>query len=83
MLSAALRYKEAVRRITGDVDNDLRDYELSKIEWQVLQELCDVLKVSLASVEIRLRTDSSLFTPCRFSRRQPFSSHATLRALQW
>jgi hypothetical protein len=42
MLSAAIRYKEAVRRITGDIDDDLRDYELSKMEWQVLQELCDV-----------------------------------------
>ena len=50
MLSAAIRYKEAVRRITGDVDNNLRDYELSKIEWQVLEELRDVLEVSVTCV---------------------------------
>jgi hypothetical protein len=54
MLSAAIWYKEAVRRITGDVDNNLRDNELSKIEWQVLEELHDVLEVSVTCVGTRL-----------------------------
>jgi hypothetical protein len=43
-----------VHWITGDVDNNLRDYELSKIEWQVLEELRDVLEVSVTCVGTRL-----------------------------
>jgi hypothetical protein len=45
MLDSAIRFKAAVKDITSDQDNDLRDYELSRDEWAVLEELRDALKV--------------------------------------
>jgi hypothetical protein len=46
MLDSAIRFKAAVKDITSEQDNNLRDYELSRDEWAVLEELRDVLKVS-------------------------------------
>jgi hypothetical protein len=46
MLDSAIRFKAAVKDITSEQDNNLRDYELSRDEWAVLEELRDALKVS-------------------------------------
>ncbi|SJL18439.1 uncharacterized protein ARMOST_22028 [Armillaria ostoyae] len=45
MLDAAIAYKSAIKEITGDENNKLTEYELSRTEWTVLENLCDVLKV--------------------------------------
>ncbi|KAK0212038.1 hypothetical protein IW262DRAFT_1280306, partial [Armillaria fumosa] len=45
MLKFAVDYKVAIRTLTGDQENGLRDLELSVSEWKVISELCDVLKV--------------------------------------
>jgi hypothetical protein len=46
MLDSAIRFKAAVKDITSKQDNNLRDYELSRDEWAMLEELRDALKVS-------------------------------------
>jgi hypothetical protein len=48
MLTFALTYREAINIICADKNMDLRDYELSEKEWELAQQLCDVLKVSFA-----------------------------------
>jgi hypothetical protein len=47
MLWFAVQYREALDIITAEKNLKLRHYELSKEEWDVAEELCDVLKVSL------------------------------------
>ena len=47
MLWFAVQYREALDIITAERNLHLRHYELSKEEWDVAEELCDVLKVSL------------------------------------
>ncbi|KAG1760279.1 hypothetical protein EDD22DRAFT_761708, partial [Suillus occidentalis] len=44
MLTFALTYREAIDIICADKNMDLRDYELSEKEWELAQQLCDVLK---------------------------------------
>ncbi len=46
MITAFLKYKLAVRKITAKQDNGLHEYELSKAEWGVMQDLHDVLQVA-------------------------------------
>ena len=46
MLKFALEYQEAIDVLTVDRVNDLRMYELSKMEWIIAQQLCDILSVS-------------------------------------
>ena len=41
MLVFALKYRQAIDRITGD--KDMRKYELLEEEWRLVQQLCDVL----------------------------------------
>ena len=50
MLSFAYEHKEAIKVLTSDLSNDLREFELSEVEWQLVKELCDVLRVSLISI---------------------------------
>jgi hypothetical protein len=47
MLSFAYEHKAAVKSLTSDLNNDLHEFELNKVEWQLLKELCDILAVSL------------------------------------
>lgn len=46
MLVFALEYREAIDEISGD--RDMRKYELSEEEWELVQQLCDVLAVRCA-----------------------------------
>lgn len=45
MLSFALEYRTAVELLTSDQKNDLRQFELSEEEWDIVRELSDTLKV--------------------------------------
>jgi hypothetical protein len=47
MLDVAIQFKAAIQAITGDILLGLDDYELSASEWQIAEQLCDVLWVSL------------------------------------
>ena len=49
MLNFALEYRKAIDVLTGDRQNQLRNYELSEREWTIAKQLCDVLKVSNVS----------------------------------
>ena len=44
MLKFALDYRSAFDEIS-DQSLSLRPYELSKVEWRVVEDLCEVLKV--------------------------------------
>ena len=46
MLNFAVEYREALNAITGDWDMKLRQYELSKEDWNIATQLRDVLKVN-------------------------------------
>jgi hypothetical protein len=46
MLNAAFKLKPAVQRFTEVAQNGLRDFKLKPKEWEVLEQLYDVLKVS-------------------------------------
>jgi hypothetical protein len=45
MLNYALEHREAVDGITGDREWGLRPYELDQTEWEMLDELRNVLKL--------------------------------------
>jgi hypothetical protein len=47
MLVFALEYRLVIDEISGD--RDMRKYELSEEEWELVQQLCDVLGVRSAS----------------------------------
>lgn len=49
MLDHALTYRKAVVKVTQDLDNDLRMFELSAEEWAIVEQLRDVLKVSISA----------------------------------
>ena len=49
MIEFALKYRKAIASMTADVDNDLRKYELTKEEWDVVEQLASVLKVRCSS----------------------------------
>jgi len=46
MLSFAVKYRKAIEHITSDLKNDLCKYELTDMEWQIADELKEMLKVS-------------------------------------
>ena len=62
MLNFALEYRKAIDVLTGDRQNQLRNYELSEREWTIAKQLCDVLKVSnvsnprIAESSVKLRS---------------------------
>lgn len=45
MLNAALEYRKAIAKVTQDLANGLRKFELSEEEWEIVEQLRDVLKV--------------------------------------
>ncbi|KAG1902513.1 uncharacterized protein F5891DRAFT_903265, partial [Suillus fuscotomentosus] len=45
MLTFALEYREAIDIICADKNMEICDYELSEKEWELAQQLCDVLKI--------------------------------------
>ena len=47
MLDFAVEHITAIDAITSDRDMKLRQYELSKDEWDVARQLWDVLKVRM------------------------------------
>lgn len=49
MLDFAYRYKKAINKITDIRDMKLRKYEIEANEWEVVRQLCDLLKVSKIS----------------------------------
>jgi hypothetical protein len=51
MLRFAIEYQMAIDAITAERTMNLRDYELGIEEWNVAEELCDVLKVRHFSSE--------------------------------
>ena len=57
MLEFALEYRHAIDAIMADRDAELHAFELSKAEWNIVQQLHDVLKVSLVISVLRLWTD--------------------------
>lgn len=46
MLVFAVDYRKVIDRIAGEKDMGLRDYEMDDEEWEIVQQLRDVLKVS-------------------------------------
>ena len=48
MLRFVLDHRKAVDDYTGDRRNDLRQFELTAEEWKVIEQLCDVLEVSVS-----------------------------------
>ena len=49
MLKFALKYKEAIKMVTSDLNNDLCKYELNNEEWKLVRQLANTLKVMLSS----------------------------------
>ena len=47
MLEFATEYRAALDIMTADCDMNLRKFELSKKEWGMATELCEVLQVCL------------------------------------
>ena len=45
MLDFAVKRREAVSKVTQDLKNGLRKYELTEEEWEIAEQLRDVLKV--------------------------------------
>ena len=45
LLRFALEYRDAVDQFTGDKANEVRQYELDEGEWEIAEQLRDVLKV--------------------------------------
>jgi hypothetical protein len=54
MLSFALEYRSAVKSMTQIKDLGLRSYELEAEEWELAQQLTDVLKVCQIVVNMGL-----------------------------
>lgn len=45
MLDFAIIYRAALDKVTGDRDMNLRKYELDERDWEIAENLRDVLKV--------------------------------------
>jgi hypothetical protein len=45
MVEFAIEYRAALDIMTADRDMNLRQFELSKKEWSMVTELCEVLRV--------------------------------------
>ncbi|KAH7917202.1 hypothetical protein BV22DRAFT_1026834 [Leucogyrophana mollusca] len=44
MLEFAIRYKKGVKAMTENLDNGLHQFELTKFEWKIAKQLCDIFK---------------------------------------
>lgn len=49
MLQFAVKYREALDRMTSDKKNDLRAYEMDRQDWAIAAQLSNVLEVSCDS----------------------------------
>ena len=47
MLDVAWEYRAALQRLCGDMQNGLRDYEISDEEWTLVKHLRKILKVRM------------------------------------
>jgi hypothetical protein len=52
MLEFAIEFREALDTITGKKEMKLQKYEMDNEEWEIAQQLRDVLKVSLSLVHL-------------------------------
>jgi hypothetical protein len=50
MIEFAVRYRAALDMITSDRDMGLRDYEMSREEWEIAGHLVEVLKVGSSAL---------------------------------
>ena len=50
MLEFAIEFREALDTITGEKEMRLRKYKMDNEEWEIAQQLRDVLKVSISLV---------------------------------
>ena len=50
MLEFAIEFQEALDTITGEKEMRLRKYKMDNEEWEIAQQLRDVLKVSISLV---------------------------------
>ena len=53
MVAFAYDYKDAVNEITSIRELKLRKYKIDEDEWEILQQLCDILKVFKWSFTLR------------------------------
>ncbi|KAF9543541.1 hypothetical protein CPC08DRAFT_649853 [Agrocybe pediades] len=60
MLTFALEYRTAIDKFTADRKNDIRDLEMVESEWEIVQELNDVLMVLKHATTYFSRADSTL-----------------------
>ena len=58
MIEFVIAYRQAIDDMTGDKTSGLRQYELNDEEWEIADQLCDVLKVCLRWVVL------SYLSPC-------------------
>jgi len=58
MIEFAIAYRRAIDDMTGDKTSGLRQYELNDEEWEIADQLCNVLKVCLHWVVL------SYLSPC-------------------
>ena len=75
MVSFAIEYRPALDIMTADRDMNLRKFELSKREWGMVTELCEVLEVCLFLFLYFI--NELIYLNIRFSNTAPFSFHAT------
>ena len=50
MLDFAVKYRNALDKVTSDRKNDLRRYEMDDNDWKLAEQLRNVLEVSLCRV---------------------------------
>jgi hypothetical protein len=75
MLNFALEYKQAIVAMSGDLESNLRDYELKKEEWVIIEQLAEVLKVCVRIACLTTCCD----TVCRSTNTPPCFSPVALR----
>ncbi|PPQ86102.1 hypothetical protein CVT26_001111 [Gymnopilus dilepis] len=44
-MCACKEHKETIKRLTGDCQNGLHEFELDNNEWEIVKELSDTLKI--------------------------------------
>lgn len=47
MLDFAVKYRNALDKMTSDRKNDLCKYEMDDTDWKLAEQLCNMLEVSL------------------------------------
>ncbi|KAH9990719.1 hypothetical protein BJV77DRAFT_921205, partial [Russula vinacea] len=69
MLKFSIEYRRAIDMITAERTMKLRDYELRREEWKVVEELCKVLKIF---------KDATDFFSCKLNADHPATNLATV-----